>query len=98
MSPVFMRSLWRFAVARIRQHDRRVALARGDVPVCLQQTIFLLLRHQLEPVALVEPDRPACVGPGADQETARALRAQRLEQGAANALALVGAADIGMSD
>src|SRR5262245_7684112 len=67
----------------VRQHDRLFALAVGDRPVAAEQPIYFRRREQLEPVALVEPDRPAGRAPGADEERPIRLSDQAVEQGRA---------------
>src|SRR4051794_9322950 len=98
MSWVFIPSPPKFVATRFDEDDRCVALTHRNVPVRVEEAILFLAGHELKPVPLVEANRPSRVGPRPDQQPTLALRTQRIEQRAADALPLVGAADVGVSD
>ena len=50
------------------QHDRRLDLPLRDVPVAAQKTVLLGRIDETKAVALVKPDRPRGVGPGAHEQ------------------------------
>src|SRR6185312_15646591 len=83
---------------RIGQHHRSGDLARGDVPIGLEQPRLLRRRHQRKTVSLVEADRPGCRLPGADQHAARAQSAKMAQQHTADAVTLAARHDVSVAN
>ena len=73
-------------------------LALGDLPVGAEELFFLLGGDEAEAMFLVEADGPDGVAPGSDQGWALDLRLEEGEKAAADALAAVGGADVGVAN
>src|ERR1041384_7274762 len=81
------------------QYDRDFPLARGNVPISVEQALFFtLVGDELEAVGLVETDGPDGILPGPDQHRSRGLVDEMREQLRADAAALLRVPDVSVAD
>jgi hypothetical protein len=76
------------------QDDRHLALVLRHFPIRPQQPIFVSLWNELEPVALVKPDRPLRVGPRSHEHMTHCLAPQFLEEQRTEAAATLAQDDV----
>lgn len=89
---------WGTRPLRVCQDYGGFNLAVRDDPVALEEAGFFFGADSAEAVALIEANGPVGVGPGPDENGLVSEFAQVGEQEGANALLLVGGADIGVAD
>src|SRR5687767_14209842 len=86
-----------FHPATTRENDRRFDLTLGDRPVIPKQPRCVLSGEKRVSIALVEPDGPRCIRPGADQERLVDQRFDMVKKPRSDAAALNCRVDVRMA-
>ena len=74
----------------MHQNDRRVSLARRDIPVGIEQTVPFFRADEPEPMAFVKTNRPVRGRPGSYEQRFIGLTDEMRQQRTTDATALMG--------